>query len=299
MPRPKGSERGTCRSLTAHTDSMLEDLDLTKSISKTAAAPRLKALQSRLRLLQYAVQEANVPLIICLEGWNACGRGEVFKKLSELLDPRLYQVNRGRPPSPLELRYHFLWRYQLALPRKGEMVIFDHSWYARVLEDRCDRLIKKKLWRQAYSQINEFERWLVDDGTVLIKFWLHISRKEQGRRLRAYRKDPLLRWKVTKAYWRQHEHYNRWLKAAAEMLARCGTAYAPWTLIEAEDPQWARVRALETVVSRMEGALQFQLPDLEPGRKEPRAANSRSERRSKNPAAKPVTAEAKEADADV
>jgi len=268
---------------------MLSELDLSKSLSKSAAAPRIKALQSRLRLLQYAVQEANVPIVICLEGWNACGRGEVIKKLSELLDPRLYQVNRGRPPSPLELRYHFLWRYQLALPRKGEMVIFDHSWYSRVLEDRCNRQIGKKLWRRAYSQINEYERWLVDDGTVLIKFWLHISRKEQRRRFRAYRKDPLLRWKVTKAYWRHHKHYNRWLKAAEEMITRCGTAYAPWTVIEGENPQCARVRALETVAARMEGALQFQIPSLKPGKEKPVATKSESRRtRQRGAAAKPV-----------
>jgi polyphosphate kinase 2 (PPK2 family) len=279
---------------------MLDELDLSKKLSKATAASRLKALQSRLRLLQYAVQETNVPIIICFEGWHACGRGEVIKRLCELLDPRLYQVNRGRPPSPLELRYHFLWRYQLALPRKGEMVIFDHSWYARVLEDRCDRLVKKKIWRQAYSQINEFERWLVDDGTLLIKFWLHISRKEQRRRFRAYRKDPLLRWKVTKEYWRQHKHYGRWMKAAEEMLARCGTAYAPWTLIEAEDPHWARVRALETVVARMEGALHFQLPALKEGRGEPRAAKSEPPPPKKKPVvAIKETVQAKEAEGGV
>ena len=279
---------------------MLEELDLSKKLSKATAASRLKALQSRLRLLQYAIQEANVPIVICLEGWNACGRGDVIKKLSELLDPRLYQVNRGRPPSPLELRYHFLWRYQVALPRKGEMVIFDHSWYSRVLEDRCHRLVKKKIWRQAYSQINEFERWLVDDGAVLVKFWLHISRKEQRRRFRAYRKDPLLRWKVTKAYWHQQQHYGRWLKAAEEMLARCGTAYAPWTLIEAEDLKWARVRALETVVARMEGALQFQLPELKPGLAPPPAATSEPPRRGKKRVlAIEETEEVKEAESGV
>ena len=263
---------------------MLAELDLSLKLSKSAAAPRLKALQSRLRLLQYAIQEADVPIIVCLEGWNACGRGEVIKKLSELLDPRLYQVNRGRPPTPLEVRHHFLWRYQLALPRKGEMVVFDHSWYSRVLEDRCDRLVKKKVWRQAYSQINEFERWLVDDGAVLVKFWLHISRKEQRRRYRAYLKDPLLRWKVTREYWRQHAHYHRWLKAAEEMLSRCGTAYAPWTLVAAEDPHWARVCALETVVARMEGALKFQLPAVKPGSAPPRAAKSATHRRGRKPA---------------
>jgi len=245
---------------------MLSELDLTKSLSKFSAAPRLKSLQSRLRLLQYAVQEANVPIIICLEGWNACGRGEVIKTLSGLLDPRLYQVIRGHPPSPLESRHHFLWRYQLELPARGAMVIFDHSWYARVLEDRCDHLVKKKIWRLAYSQINEFERWLVDDGAILIKFWLHISRKEQRCRFRAYRKDPLLRWKLAREYWRQHKHYSRWLKAAEQMISTCGPAGAPWTLVEAEDPRWARVRALETVVARMEAALQFQLPQPKPRR---------------------------------
>ncbi|HUJ39118.1 MAG TPA: hypothetical protein VLW54_01120 [Candidatus Acidoferrales bacterium] len=270
---------------------MLDELDLSLKLSKSAAAPRLKSLQSRLRLLQYAIQEANVPIIICLEGWNACGRGEVIKKLSGLLDPRLYQVNRGRPPSPLELRHHFLWRYQLELPRKGEMVIFDHSWYSRVLEDRCDRLVKKKIWRQAYSQINEFERWLVDDGAVLIKFWLHISRKEQRRRYRAYRKDALLRWKVTREYWRQQEHHHRWLKAAEEMISRCGTAYAPWTLVAAEDAHWARVCALETVVARMEGALKFQLPPMKPAGGTPRRKKSgakRRERKTEKPAAAPA-----------
>ena len=272
MERPAAADRAS---------RMLDELDLSAKISKGAAAARLKTLQSRLRLLQYAIQEANVPIIICLEGWNACGRGEVIKKLSELLDPRLYQVNRGRPPSPLELRHHFLWRYQLALPRRGEMVIFDHSWYSRVLEDRCDRLVKKKVWRQAYSQINEFERWLVDDGAVLVKFWLHISRKEQRRRYRAYRKDPLLRWKVTAEYWRQHKHYQRWMKAAEEMISRCGTAYAPWTPVAAEDPHWARVCALETVVARMEAALQFQLPPMKPAGRAARAVKAESARRAR------------------
>src|SRR5208282_3770644 len=279
---------------------MLDELDLDKKLSKAAATVRVKALQSRLRLLQYAVQEANVPIIVCLEGWNACGRGEVIKKLSELLDPRLYQVNRGRPPSAIELRYHFLWRYQLALPGKGDMVVFDHSWYSRVLEDRCDHLIPKKLWRQAYSQINEFERWLVDDGAILVKFWLHISRGEQRRRYRAYRKDHLLRWKVTKEYWRQHKHYRRWLKAAEEMLARTSTAYAPWTVVEAEDLHWARVRALETVVTRMEDALHFPLPALKPGPAQlTESSPDQPRRRAQSARAKPAADSAGEAVAGV
>ena len=243
---------------------MLDQVDLSKALSKTASAARIKALQARLRLLQYALQEAAIPVIICVEGWNACGRGEVIKKLSELLDPRLYQVLRGHPPSPLEARYHFLWRYQVALPRDGEMLVFDHSWYARVLEDRCDHLVKKSEWRRSYSQINEFERWLADDGAVLLKFWLHISRKEQRRRFRAYRKDPLLRWKLTPEYYRQHKHYGRWVKAVEAMLTQCNPAYAPWTLVEAEDLHWARVKVLESVVHRLDQALRLPAPDAAP-----------------------------------
>jgi polyphosphate kinase 2 (PPK2 family) len=239
---------------------MLEKLDLTKKLSKTAYGARLKVLQNRLRLLQYAIQEADAPLVVCVEGWNACGRGEIIKKLTELLDPRLYQVNRGRPPTPLEQRYHFLCRYEVALPRKGEMVVFDHSWYSRVLEDRCDRIVKKKVWRLAYTQINELEHWLVDDGTLLVKLWLHISRKEQRRRYRVYEKDPLLRWKLTKDYSRQQKHYGRWTKAVEEMLERCNTAYAPWTLVEAEDPRWARISVLDTVVLRLEQVLNLPKP---------------------------------------
>ena len=137
-------------------------------------------------------------MIVCLEGWNACGRGEIFKKLAEKLDPRLCQFRRSVAPTPLEQRYHVLWRYQVALPNDGEMTVFDHSWYGRVLVERCDRLVKKKVWRAAYQQINEFERWLADDGQVVVKFWLHMSKAEQRRRFRAYKRDPLLRVKLTK-----------------------------------------------------------------------------------------------------
>ena len=257
---------------------MLEQVDLTKRLSKAASAARLKVFQSKLRLLQYAVQEAAIPVVMCVEGWNACGRGEVIKKMSELLDPRLYQVVRGHPPSPLEARYHFLWRYQVALPRDGEMLVFDHSWYARVLEDRCDHLVKKKDWRQAYSQINEFERWMLDAGAVLLKFWLHISRKEQQRRYRAYRIDPLLRWKLTKEYHRQHKHYGRWVKAVEAMLTQCNPAYAPWSLVEAEDLHWARVKVLETVVNRLDQALQLPAPVAKAGKRAPAGAKSKPHR---------------------
>jgi polyphosphate kinase 2 (PPK2 family) len=234
---------------------MLETVNLKKQLSKTAYQRRMKELQEKLRGLQYAAQTAELPVVICLEGWDTAGKGQVIKKLTERLDPRLFRIYPGRPPSPLEQRYHFLWRYQVALPNDGEMALFDHSWYGRVLVERCDKLVPKKLWREAYQQINEFERWLADDGQVLIKFWMHISQKEQRRRFKAALADPLLRWKITKEYKRHHKQYNKWVKAVEEMLAKTNTGYAPWTIVEANDLRWARVRVFETLVGRLEQEL--------------------------------------------
>jgi len=234
---------------------MLETVDLKKKLSKTAYAKAMDPLQEKLRGLQYAAQEAEIPLIICLEGWDTAGKGMVIKKLTEKLDPRLFRVHPGSPPTALEARYHFLWRYEVALPNDGEMVVFDHSWYGRVLVERCDKIAGKKLWREAYEQINQFERWLADDGQVLMKFWMHISKAEQKNRFRACLRDPLLKWKITREYKRHHRQYQRWVDAVEEMLAKTDSPHAPWTVVEANDLRYARVKVFQTIVERIEEAL--------------------------------------------
>jgi polyphosphate kinase 2 (PPK2 family) len=234
---------------------MLEKIDLRKKLSRTAYRKRMTELQQKLRGLQYAVKEAEIPVVVCLEGWDCAGKGRVVNKLTERLDPRLFRVYPGSAPSPLEQRFHFLWRYQVVLPNDGSMAVFDHSWYGRVLVERCDKIVKKKVWRAAYEEINQFERWLTDDNQVLIKFWLHISKKEQKKRYRETLRDPLLRWKITKEYKRHHRQYNKWVTAVEEMLAKTDTPHAPWTIVEANDLRWARVRVFETIVNRIEEAL--------------------------------------------
>jgi len=243
---------------------MLETINLKKQLSKPAYAKRIGQLQEELRGLQYAAKDAEVPVIICIEGWDTAGKGQVIKKLTEKLDPRAFRVHPGSPPSPLEQRFHFLWRYQVALPNDGEMAVFDHSWYGRVLVERCDKVTPKKQWREAYQQIAEFERWLTDDGQVLIKLFLHISKAEQKKRFKACEHDPLLKWKITKEYKRHHRDYDRWMKAIEEMLAKTDTANAPWTIVESNDLRWARVRVFETVVARLrdELARRKALPEL-------------------------------------
>ena len=234
---------------------MLETINLKKSLSKSAYQKAMPELQERLRKLQYAAKAANVTTIICLEGWDAAGKGRVIRKLTQKLDPRLFRVHEGTPPTPLEQRYHFLHRYQLQLPDYGDIAVFNHGWYRRVLEERCDKQVKKSEWREAYQQINEFERWLSDDQQVAVKFWMHISKKEQRRRFKKYLKDPNLAWRVTKDFRNHHRDYDKWISAIEEMLAKTETAYAPWTVIEANDQRWALVRIFEVLAQRIEQEL--------------------------------------------
>jgi polyphosphate kinase 2 (PPK2 family) len=234
---------------------VLETLDMNKKLAKPAYTKIMTDLQEKLRGLQYLVKEAEVPVIICLEGWDSAGKGMVVKKLTEKLDPRMFRVIPGSPPTALEARYHFLWRYQMALPNDGEMVVFDHSWYGRVLVERVDKFTKKKLWQQAYEEINQFERWLADDGQVLMKFWMQISKGEQKKRFKSALKDPALKWKITKEYRRHHRDYDKWTEAVEEMLAKTDAPHAPWTVVEANDMRYARVRIFQTITDRIADAI--------------------------------------------
>jgi polyphosphate kinase 2 (PPK2 family) len=234
---------------------MLETIDLDRRLSRARYQGLAAPLQERLRQLQYELRDAEIPTIVLLEGWDAAGKGSVIQRLSERLDPRAFRAHPGAPPSELERRYHWLWRYQVRLPEDGQIALYDHSWYGRVLVERVEKVVRKKLWRAAYEQINQFERWLCDDGQVLVKLFFHISRKEQRRRLKRMRRDPIERWKVEKEDWRRNERYADWVEAIEEMLARTDTPHAPWTVVEATDARWTRVKVFETLVGRMEQAL--------------------------------------------
>jgi polyphosphate kinase 2 (PPK2 family) len=234
---------------------LLETVDLKRALSRSDYKQRMGTLQERLRALQYALKDAELATIVLFEGWDASGKSSMIQRLAERLDPRAFRAWPGAPPSELELRYHWLWRYQLRTPEDGHVAIFDHSWYGRVLVERVEKLVKKKVWQRSYEQINEFERWLADDGQVLVKFWLHISKKEQRRRLKEMEQDAFQKWKVSAEDWRRNRRYDDWAVAVESMLAKTDTPHAPWTLVEAEDFRWARVRVFETLVRAMEAAL--------------------------------------------
>ena len=258
-PRPPGP-RGRCSGPSLprpgqEEAQLLETVDLSRTLSRNRYQKAFPPLQERLSQLQYELKQAEIPTIVVFEGWDAAGKGTVIQRLTERLDPRAFRAYPGSPPSELEQRYHWLWRYQNRLPEDGQMALFDHSWYGRVLVERVEKFVKKKAWRIAYEQINEFERWLADEGQVLVKLFFHISRKEQRRRLEKMERDPAERWKVEKEDWRRNRQYDRWAEAIEEMLAKTDTPECPWTVVEATDARWTRVKVFETLVRRMEEAL--------------------------------------------
>jgi polyphosphate kinase 2 (PPK2 family) len=234
---------------------MLEKVDLTHRLDKHDHKKRLRVLQDRLRVLQQAALDAQVATSIVLEGWDAAGKGTLVGQLVEKLDPRGFKVKPTYAPIVEELYRPWLWRFWMRLPAYGEIVVFDRSWYGRVLVERIEKVTGKTNVELAFGEVNDFERALCDDGQVLVKLFLHISKKEQKKRFEKCEKDPYSRWKIKPEDWRHHRQYDRYYAAIEEMLERTSTTHAPWTLVESNDPRWAQVEAFTALIDALEARL--------------------------------------------
>lgn len=234
---------------------MLEKVDLTKKLSKKGYKKQLPILQRRLYDLETAAWKAGISSVILFEGWDAAGKGTTIRTLTQRLDPRGFKLYPIRATRTFETMHPWLWRFWLKLPNYGEMTIFDRSWYGRVLVERVKGLSPKKEWRKAFRDIVDFEQTISDDGYVLIKFWLHISKKEQKRRFKLLENDPLKSWQVTKEDWKNYRIYDKYLLAVEEMLERTETEWGPWTIVEATNRWWARVKVLNTISDALSGRL--------------------------------------------
>ena len=170
---------------------MLEQVDLSLTIPKKEYNGLVEQLGYRLGDLQRRCRDAEIPIIVVLEGWDSAGKDGSANQLMRLIDPRGFKVYATEVPTEKDRMRPFLWRFAIRMPHRGFMVILIRSWYGRVLVERVEKLVPKSEWRRAYEEINGFERQLVDDGAVLVKFWLHISKKEQARRLQRLEKGPL------------------------------------------------------------------------------------------------------------
>ncbi|CAB4928432.1 unannotated protein [freshwater metagenome] len=241
---------------------MINDYDLTLSLGKAEEEKRLAKAHARLLYLRLVCgglmdtsHRLGPPVCVVMEGWDASGKGGAIQRLVAPLDPRHVRVKSFAAPTADEKRHHFLSRFWPALPGWGGMAVLDRSWYGRVLVERVEGFATEEEWRRSYDEIKSFERALADEGTVMIKFWMHISDEEQLKRFEARKNDPLKRWKLTDEDWRNREKRKDYEDAVVEMIERTDTSFAPWTVVEAEDKRYGRVKVLETVCARMESAM--------------------------------------------
>jgi polyphosphate kinase 2 (PPK2 family) len=240
----------------------IDDLDLSLSLSKDEEAERLEAAWTRLAQLRLTLGgligkgELGPPVLVLFEGEDASGKGGAIKRLVSPLDPRHVRVVQFAAPTHDEKRHHFLWRFWPSLPGWGGMAVFDRSWYGRVLVERVEGLARREQWLRAYDEINGFERTLTDEGTILIKFWLHISGDEQLKRFKKREKDPLKSWKLTDEDWRNREKRGDYKQAVEDMVARTSVEpHAAWHLIAGESKRYARVAVIETVIDEIESGM--------------------------------------------
>jgi polyphosphate kinase 2 (PPK2 family) len=246
----------------------LRTLDLAARLERDEYERRLAAAQQRLLELRLRIgglldgSALGPGVLVVMEGSDAGGKGGAIKRIVEPLDPRHYRVTAFAKPTFEEKSRHFLWRFWKEVPGLGDMALFDRSWYGRVLVERIEGYATKDQWKRAYDEIVQFERNLVLEGVILVKFWLHISPDEQLRRFESRRDDPLRRWKLTDEDWRNRDKIDQYTAAIEDMFDRTDHELAPWHVVSGEQKRWARVTVLETLVDRIDAGLDGYEPPI-------------------------------------
>lgn len=249
---------------------MLEKVDLNKTVDKETFKKESEALWERLGLLQRQLRTDKIPVMIVFEGLSAAGKGIQINRLIQPLDPRGFAVYASRQAGEEEVMRPFLWRYFTKTPEAGRIAIYDRSWYHKVTADRFDHSLKKKDIPGTFEDILSFERQLADDGMVIIKLFLHISKEEQKRRFKKLEDNKETSWRVSKEDWEQNKEYNKYIRICEEMLQKTDTEYAPWTIVEATDKNYAAMKIMDTVADRLE----YEVNRLEAKQKLPKEVDS-------------------------
>jgi len=243
--------------------SSLDELKLDKSIKRTTYDKKLVRLQRKLTQIQQAYLFGRQSGVIVFEGWDAAGKGGCIRRISAALDPRSFKVWPIGAPRPWYLDRHWLVRFWPMLPPHGAISVFDRSWYGRVLVERVEELTPAKRWKQAYQEINDFERMLTDHGTRIVKIFFHISADEQLRRLEERINEPLKRWKLSYEDFRNRSKWEAYEAAIEEMFERTSTKRVPWHVIPANDKKYARLTAIDHIVKRFAKGVDLAPPTLD------------------------------------
>ncbi len=240
-----------------HQPTIVERLDGTLTLPKQQYKKALKEQQARLSELFRRAREKRVgdSIILLFEGDDAAGKGGAIRRITAALDARSYRVIPIAAPTDEERDHHYLWRFWRHIPRKGRVTIYDRSWYGRVLVERVEGFATEEAWRRAYSEINDFEEHLVNSGTLLLKFWIHVDADVQLERFKLREQTPHKAWKLTDEDWRNREKRPQYAAAVDDMIQRTSSTVAPWFLIEGNDKYYARIKVLKTVCDQLQKVL--------------------------------------------
>ncbi len=238
--------------------SILSSLDMTQSLTHDIYARQLREQRARLAALHRQAVARGVSTVLVFEGWDAAGKGGTIRRLTAALNARDVKVVPIAAPTDEERAQHYLWRFWRHLSRAGRVTVFDRSWYGRVLVERVEGFCSEEAWRRSYGEINEFEEQLAAHGIVLAKFWLHITPEEQLARFKARESIEYKRWKLTDEDWRNRDKWPLYEQAVNDMVEQTSTHRAPWTLVEANDKSFARIKVLRTVCDSLERGLDKQ-----------------------------------------
>ncbi len=233
----------------------LDRVDLALELDRKSYKSKKRDFQKQLLALQLEMKVQHIPAMIIIEGWDAAGKGGAIHRLVNKFDPRSYVVHPVSAPSQEELDHHYLWRFWKAVPARGRVAVFDRSWYGRVLVERVEGYASAIALKRAYGEINEFERLLTEDGYVIVKIFMHISKTEQKQRFDRRRTNPLKAWKMTDEDYRNRRKWEQYEDAIEEMFRRTHTRSAPWHVVAANDKRWARVAVQEICAGSFARAL--------------------------------------------
>ncbi|WP_370890739.1 hypothetical protein [Janibacter sp. GXQ6167] len=233
--------------------SIVEQVDLTRALSDDDYDDVLGDLQREAGALAYRLADAQIATVLVFEGMDAAGKGGAIRRLVKRIDPRLLSLNPTAAPSDMAKEHHYLWRFYNNLPARGQIAVFDRSWYGRVMVERVEGFAEVAEWDRSYGEINAMEKEFTDDGGLLLKFFLYIDPDEQLARFEARERDKP--WKLTEEDWRNREKWDEYVEAVDEMLGRTSPANAPWTVVAGNDKQYARVEVLRTFIAAASEAL--------------------------------------------
>ena len=236
--------------------NVINSLDMSLSMKKKDYQKHLSKWQGKLFKLTRKKDFSRMSVAVVFEGNDAAGKGGCIRRMVGGLDARCYMIHQVSAPSDEELAHPYLWRFWRRLPRRRKIAIFDRSWYGRVLVERVEGYCRETDWMRAYGEINDFEEQLVRNRTIVVKFWLAISKEEQLKRFKAREETPFKRFKITEDDWRNRQKWDQYERAVCEMVERTSTEIAPWTLVPANDKRFARIIVLQTICRRIEEEMQ-------------------------------------------